>query len=485
MKILRRVSSLIALAAAGHLIAPGCATAPRHSIKGEVRVQKMPKIHVAYAEHKGLHEGGGGIYDALLGKLTGWAVPNGYWDFPRTTRIICIYPDPPGVPASERRLWLGITLPKTVPAPAGIITLTIPENTYAVGSFVIAEREFADAWGFMYERWLPENGYLPAEGLSFELQKNDSCTHPEKKHVVDICIPVRRDESASMPKTGAEREQMLGYYAAHGPVTDPGEYAALYDGLPSDVGSLCAVVHGVMLHIFMADKYGVTIPGDRKNEVQLRTAERMLGRILELDGRPLTVRREPLRRMVGNCRDHSVILASILKSRGIPARARCGFATYFIPGRYVDHWIVEYWNAARGRWVRVDPQLDGVQVKALGIGFDPLDLPPGTFMSAGEIWRLCRAGKLDPDLCGILEMHGLWFVQGDLVRDVMALNRVEVLPWDWNNLMTKEREPTAGEYRLLDRAAELTTAEGVGAFEEIRALYDAEPSLRMPPSWKP
>ncbi len=58
--------------------------------------------------------------------------------------------------------------------------MTIPENTCAVGGFVIAEREFADAWGFMYDRW-PENGYRPA-GLSFELQKNDSCTHPEKAY---------------------------------------------------------------------------------------------------------------------------------------------------------------------------------------------------------------------------------------------------------------------------------------------------------------
>lgn len=156
-------------------------------------MQKMPEIHVAYVEHKGLHEGGGEVYDELLGKLTGWAIPNGYWDFPRTTKIICIYPDPPGVPESEKRLWLGITLQRIVPAPAGINTMTIPENTCAVGGFVIAEREFADAWGFMYDRWLPENGYRPAEGLSFELQENDSCTHPEKKHIVDICIPVRKN----------------------------------------------------------------------------------------------------------------------------------------------------------------------------------------------------------------------------------------------------------------------------------------------------
>lgn len=173
----------------------------------------------------------------------------------------------------------------------------------------------------------------------------------------------------------------------------------------------------------------------------------------------------------------------MLRHKGIPARARCGFATYFIPGRYVDHWVAEYWSAERRRWVRVDPQLDGVQVKALGISFDPLDLPPGTFLPAGEVWRMCRAGRLDPDLCGIFEMHGLWFVRGDLVRDLLALNKVEILPWDWNGLMERGREPSASEYRLLDRVAEATA--GDLSFAGARALYESEPSLRMPPGWRP
>ncbi len=275
----------------------------------------------------------------------------------------------------------------------------------------------------------------------------------------------------------------LRYYRSQGPITDPGGLAALYAPLPGDVPSLCAVVQGVMLHIFMADKYGVALPEERKGEVRLRTVERMLRRIRELDPAPLAVRREPSRRLVGNCRDHSALLCSMLRHKGIPARARCGFATYFIPGRYVDHWVAEYWSAERRRWVRVDPQLDGVQVKALGISFDPLDLPPGTFLPAGEVWRMCRAGRLDPDLCGIFEMHGLWFVRGDLVRDLLALNKVEILPWDWNGLMERGREPSASEYRLLDRVAEATA--GDLSFAGARALYESEPSLRMPPGWRP
>ncbi len=49
---------------------------------------------VAYVEHKGLHEGGGGLPMKLLGKLTGWAIPNGYWDFPRATKESASIPIP-------------------------------------------------------------------------------------------------------------------------------------------------------------------------------------------------------------------------------------------------------------------------------------------------------------------------------------------------------------------------------------------------------
>ncbi len=297
-----------------------------------------------------------------------------------------------------------------------------------------------------------------------------------------IMIPAK--EMLGLSCMAKKQDAMLDFYTTQGVITDPGKYAYLFEDIPSDLPSLCEVVRGVMLHIFMADKYGVTIPEERKQEVQLRTVERMLGRIMELDRQPLIVAREPLKRMVGNCRDHAVLLCSMLKYKGIPARARCGFATYFIPGRYVDHWICEYWNARQRRWVRVDPQLDEVQRKALRIAFDPLDLPPGAFVSGGEAWKMCSAGKLDPDLCGIFDMKGLWFVRGDLIRDFMALNRVEILPWDGNDLMRMEREPGLEEHRLLDAIADLTAGRDP-SFKMIRSFYDSHRSLRMPDDWKP
>ena len=54
-------------------------------------------------------------------------------------------------------------------------------------------------------------------------------------------------------------EDPLEYYASPGLLTDPLEHSHLFTGLPTDVRELCAVVQGVMLRIFWAQRYGVEL----------------------------------------------------------------------------------------------------------------------------------------------------------------------------------------------------------------------------------
>ena len=71
-------------------------------------------------------------------------------------------------------------------------------------------------------------------------------------------------------------------------------------------------------------------------------------------------------------------------------------------------------------------------------------------------------------------MHGLWFVRGDLVRDFLALNKVDILPWDhgWGHLAGEK----ADAYPLMDRIAHLH--DGADAsFDEIRALFASDPGF--------
>ncbi|HRF47980.1 MAG TPA: transglutaminase-like domain-containing protein [Anaerolineales bacterium] len=272
----------------------------------------------------------------------------------------------------------------------------------------------------------------------------------------------------------------LSAFATQSATTTPGALAAHYTGLPTGVAALRDVVQGLMVHVFWAQAYGLTLSPERQGEVQLRWVERQLERILELDPRPLTDARPGERKLVGNCRDYSTLLASFLRHQGVPARARCGFGAYFEPGRYEDHWVCEYWNAEQRRWVLVDAQLDALQREKLAIAFDPLDVPRDAFIVGGDAWRMCREGRADPEAFGIFDMKGLWFVRGDFVRDVAALNKVETLPWDgWGLVDTRDDELTPDDLALLDRLAVLTAGQ-VPEYAAVRALYANDDRLRVP-----
>jgi hypothetical protein len=275
------------------------------------------------------------------------------------------------------------------------------------------------------------------------------------------------------------------YYAQHGLMTDPQEVAHLLQGLPGDIPALVKLVQGVTIHIFWAERYGLALSEERKQEVELRTIPRRLARTLELDDHPLTAGRPLERKLVGNCRDFSTLLCAILRQQGVPARARCGFGAYFLPEHFEDHWVAEYWNAARQRWIMVDAQLDAFQQDKLGITFDPLDVPPDQFITGGRAWLMCREGGADPEQFGIFELHGLWFIRGDLGRDFLALNKIEILPWDgWGLLVKDEKQMTDADRAFLDHVARLTL-DPDASFAEIRSLYESDGRLHRPSGWQP
>jgi len=46
------------------------------------------------------------------------------------------------------------------------------------------------------------------------------------------------------------------YFIQPGPMTEPGSYASLLDGLPADMGELCRIVQGLTIHVYWAERYG-------------------------------------------------------------------------------------------------------------------------------------------------------------------------------------------------------------------------------------
>lgn len=291
---------------------------------------------------------------------------------------------------------------------------------------------------------------------------------------------------------GSPSPDHLLYYTQPGPLTtlpNSPVTAALLANLPADLPGLVQAVQNNLLHIFWAGAYGVTLSDERKAEVQIRTAAAMLDAIYAADHAPLTTPRTPDAKLVGNCRDFTVLTVALLRHTGIPARARCGFGTYFLPDHYEDHWVAEYWNADQDRWIMVDAQLDALQRENLDlVTFDPLDVPRGGprtsgFVTGPHAWELVRKHGEDPATFGIFDMYGTGFIVGDFLRDVASLNKIELLPWDIWGIMKPDDEFTPEDFAFLDHVAALV--EG-GAEVEVRALYQADERLRVPPvigSW--
>lgn len=272
---------------------------------------------------------------------------------------------------------------------------------------------------------------------------------------------------------------VLRYYARPGPLTDVGAHAARVRDLPPALADLCRVVQGLVVHPFLGHLYGLDSKAMRLDELETRAASEMIDRILALDGSPLAKARPPERRLVGNCRHFTVLLSAFLRARGVPVRGRCGFAAWFDRSNFTDHWVCEVWDEARGSWHLVDAQLDVQQRHAFELALDPLDVPRTEFVVGGDAWLRCRTGRANPNSFGIMDLRGLWFVRGNLVRDLAAFAKRELLPWDGWGLMADQHESDARELALLDRAAALTLA-GDEQHGERLALQATEPGFRVP-----
>jgi len=268
----------------------------------------------------------------------------------------------------------------------------------------------------------------------------------------------------------------LDFYRKPVAFNDPGRFAPLLEDLPRDVGALAKIVQGLLIHEHMTEAYGVQLPAERHGEAHVRPVAAILDKIVADDPRPLAAARAPDDRYVCVCRSFALLMVAILRSQGVPARARCGFGTYFEAGKGFDHWVTEFWNEDRKRWVMVDAQIDDHQRKMFAIAIDTLDVQRDEFLVAGDAWRLCRAGKADPKSFGIMNMWGYWFIASNIVRDIAALNNREMLPWDVWGAMTQDESQL--DFALVDRLAALT-CEPDRHFDELRALH-RDPRFAVP-----
>ncbi|QBD77527.1 transglutaminase family protein [Ktedonosporobacter rubrisoli] len=200
------------------------------------------------------------------------------------------------------------------------------------------------------------------------------------------------------------QQDLFEHYRAFSQFTYPGLYQErLQRDLPVDIGQAGRLIKQQVIHslsLSASREGGQTnpaygnigqVPWYRQGEDDyFPTATAMLAELCRRDPRGFVSDRAVENKLIITCRFVAILMASILKARGIPDRVRTGYAPYIRSDRMEVHWITQYWYTPEQRWITIDADTS-LEKRP----FDPFDMPPGTFNFAAHAWLAVRKGQQD------------------------------------------------------------------------------------------
>lgn len=238
----------------------------------------------------------------------------------------------------------------------------------------------------------------------------------------------------------------LDYYIEQSRYSDPGAFSYLYEALPSSLASLIDAVNNLFVHA--ADS--VIFIGNGLlpcySELDARYISRTLSLLQHKKTMSLLHTRDSYNRVLGVCRDYALMLCSFLRSKGIPARLRSGFNTYYSSAYYRDGFCLEFYDQSQKKWRLVDCRTTPEVIDRYGlvVDFDLTDLTKAQFISAANAWLLCRSGKMHANQFGCVYYFGMPYIRTKLIQDFLLLSKEELLIWDlWGSLLKKADIPDA------------------------------------------
>ncbi|KAA9005467.1 transglutaminase [Paenibacillus spiritus] len=264
--------------------------------------------------------------------------------------------------------------------------------------------------------------------------------------------------------------QLLQFYQSYTPSTNPHELAYLYEDMPEDWSELCRLIKCQLIHPAAVSKVRHLLASHTKNEDEhFYTVHDMLEALLDRNANGLIDERLPRERLILSCRFHSILLLSIARSKGIPARGRVGFARYLSENelKYIDHWICEVWDESGGRWVRIDPDMQIVDLRGDG------------YLLAGEAWLMARDKEINPKLFGVKKSWGMHYIRNNLCYDLHAVLGRELRYWDYPPICQRNMEDLDfEELQLLDEIA-VCLEDPDSHMEELQRILEENEALQF------
>jgi AraC family transcriptional regulator len=153
-------------------------------MNAKIEIKELASTDVAYITCIGVD----GL-DTAFEKMLQWARRSQLTTLP-DFKLVRIFHDSFRITDHDKvRMSIGVPLPRPT-AVSGEVGLTkIEKGKFIVAHFVIDEDDFGKSWESLFV-WMNENGYKKATGDPFEFLHNDFKDHPERKCIVDMCIPV-------------------------------------------------------------------------------------------------------------------------------------------------------------------------------------------------------------------------------------------------------------------------------------------------------
>src|SRR3989344_4440902 len=286
------------------------------------------------------------------------------------------------------------------------------------------------------------------------------------------------------------------FYLQFSQYTNPGLYGdVIRKTLHDDVRKIGLLVRKQLIHRMILKnsntgsnkdlKYGdmTKVPWYRQPEDDVFiTASAMFSELYRRDSKGLTLDRAAKDKLVLTCRFTSILIASILKIKGVPTRVRSGFAPYLkvegLPcGKRDDHWINLYWNKKESRWVTID--VDGSLEDYLR--FDPYDIPEGTFDFSADGWLSVRSGKVDGQhFWNSGGNGGLIVIAWELFYDFHCLMNDEVIYFHTPEITHSGKFEKLPEEQLaeIDSLAKLMQKPDKN-FEELQKIWNTKKEFRL------
>ncbi|WP_245911993.1 AraC family transcriptional regulator [Flagellimonas meridianipacifica] len=152
-------------------------------MNAKIEIKEMPKMDLAFVSSIGPQN-----LEMAYGKLMQWATPKGLIN--DQTKMITVYHDSFKVTEADKvRMSASVLLDKPIETEGEIGLTTIESGKFIVGSFEIGLNEFEKSWTGLFV-WMNENGYKKVDREPFEIYHNNFNEHPQRKAIVDFCIPI-------------------------------------------------------------------------------------------------------------------------------------------------------------------------------------------------------------------------------------------------------------------------------------------------------